>query len=645
MSFLSKYGQKLLDQGYPIIPIKRGFKYPRGLENWQTLEADKTLISRWLSNGFSDGGVGILTARIPAIDLDIHDKATVARLVAWCDEHIGLAPRRTGMAPKTLLVFRTDEPFTKIMSKSYEDMFGRVHRIEILGQGQQFVAYADHPITKRPYTWDRQPLADTPYEDLPVLTPDDVDALIEFFESIIPDDWTEVESQQTAAPKDNIPTDMRALAYATPPLTLTDKQIETCLNILKDKCDSYADWVKTGMALHHQFGGSQTGYVLWDEWSQHSVKYRGNEMAAKWRTFGANLDSTRPTTFATVLKWAKEAKKKEKREHDGPFRLMPMREILARLGPVDWRIEGFLEKDCTGILYGAPGSYKSFIAIDMSIHIAMGKAWHGQEVQQGPVIYIAGEGHGGFARRTAAWQQHYGEDLSDIPMYFSERAAHFYDEKAAEDVINSVDGVVQKHGNPGLIVIDTLARNMGTGDENSTSDMGVFIDRIDTLRQRYNTTVLVVHHTGHSHKNRARGSGALQGGIHFSYRTEKAEAGMKVRMVCDRMKEGAEPEDVWFEGQSVVIGDFKDDLTSLVFTKTEAPVEEETPLKGKQLALYELIEKEGPNLERKTLYEIALEDGSFENKRSLANALKILIEKEKVTENDNKFSAVDDIWG
>jgi len=110
-------------------------------------------LSRWLNNGFSNGGVGVLTRNIPAIDLNILDPAIVQQLADWCETYIGKTVQRVGRAPKRLLVYRTNEPFAKMASKKYVDSSGQTHQIEILGDGQQFVAYGTHPETGKSYEW------------------------------------------------------------------------------------------------------------------------------------------------------------------------------------------------------------------------------------------------------------------------------------------------------------------------------------------------------------------------------------------------------------------------------------------------------------------------------------------------------------
>jgi hypothetical protein len=68
-----------------------------------------------------------------------------------------------------------------------------------------------------------------------------------------------------------------------------------------DGYDSYDDWIKVGMALHHASGGA--AFVLWDRWSQRSLKYDAEEMTKKWRSFG---NSTKPVTLGTLVHLAEQ---------------------------------------------------------------------------------------------------------------------------------------------------------------------------------------------------------------------------------------------------------------------------------------------------------------------------------------------------
>lgn len=306
-NYLEKFGGRLLRNGYPIVPIKPGYKFPKGLSGWEQITATENHLKKWLANGFANGGVGVLTKYTPAVDVDVQDSDVVAQVVAWCEEHLGPTVQRVGMAPKVLLAYRTDEPFTKVASKTYEDMFGLRHRLEILGDGQQFVAFATHPDTEQPYQWiTEDSLADVPRDALPVLTAEKAQALIDYFESNVPDDWEVVEQGQSGKRvDDDLSPEDRLLMNHKPKVAVSADRLRACLEQLD--ADDYHQWVKVGMALFHQFDGDAEGMALWDEWSQNSDKYDADSIPAKWRTFDANLTRQEPVTAATILRMARLA--------------------------------------------------------------------------------------------------------------------------------------------------------------------------------------------------------------------------------------------------------------------------------------------------------------------------------------------------
>lgn len=187
--------------------------------------------------------------------------------------------------------------------------------------------------------------------------------------------------------------------------------------------------------------------------------------------------------------------------HKASFKFQKACDLELR--PIQWAIEDFIENDSLAQIFGDPGCGKTFVSIDMALCMATGTPWHGHEVEQGAVFYIAGEGHNGISRRIHAWALGNGVDISNAHFYKSERQAMLYDATESALVAESVREIVSSTGVlPKMIVIDTLARNMG-GDENSTEDMNSFISHLDIyLRQ----TIQVLRPGGPSQ----RGNGQRQ---------------------------------------------------------------------------------------------------------------------------------------
>lgn len=233
-----------------------------------------------------------------------------------------------------------------------------------------------------------------------------------------------------------------------------------------------------------------------------------------------------------------------------PFRFVAVGDLEYR--PPEFLVADMIETDTLGLLFGDPGCGKSFLAADLALSVATGHDFHGHPVKQGAVFYIAGEGHNGLVRRFHAWAQHTGQSLKGAPMFKSERAAQFLDGASAQAVTAAVRGLAAQHGAPALIVVDTLARNFGAGDENSTQEMNQFIAAMDDLRANWpGCVVLIVHHSGHGDKNRARGAMALKGALDFEYRMEKD--GLFITVSNTKMKDAEPPPEMALSLQGVEI--------------------------------------------------------------------------------------------
>lgn len=255
----------------------------------------------------------------------------------------------------------------------------------------------------------------------------------------------------------------------------------------------------------------------------------------------------------------------------------------------EFLIDGLIETESLGVVFGDPGSGKSFMAVDLALSVATGTQFHGRGVRQGPVFLIAGEGHNGLTRRFAAWSIYKGVSIESAPLFVSNRPAQFLDAESAATVTEAVRELAAHHGKPALIAIDTLARNYGPGDENSTSDMSAFVAAVDNLKAEFSgCAVALVHHTGHADKKRGRGAIALKGALDWEYLVEKTDK--LIRLTSTKMKDAELPAPLAFTLESVTL---RDGASSAALRETEAP-SRTTRLKGKdQVAMTALTEALG----------------------------------------------------
>jgi AAA domain len=224
----------------------------------------------------------------------------------------------------------------------------------------------------------------------------------------------------------------------------------------------------------------------------------------------------------------------QSRKHRNRFKPLTLGEI-AELPPPEWLIAGLVPEDGLVVLYGEPNVGKSFVALDWALSVAEGVPWLGHDVQQGEVVYIYAEGARGLRRRAAAWLK--AHDRTAAPRFRAvPLAVTIPDPGERSEFVKAVRSV-SKH--PKLIIIDTLARNFGAGNESLAQDMNGFVRGCDELREEFpGATVLVVHHSGKDPNKGARGSLALQGATDAVFALTKSGGGLS--LANEKQKDGEE---------------------------------------------------------------------------------------------------------
>lgn len=218
------------------------------------------------------------------------------------------------------------------------------------------------------------------------------------------------------------------------------------------------------------------------------------------------------------------------------FRPWSLAELRKR-PPPDWLIPDLFPDKGVSMLYGPPGSFKSFLACRWSFELASLGV---------PVAYVAGEGATGVAQRIFALQT-MSDVPDDIPLHVLDAAPWASD---GDQVIEFVEELAALK--PQLVVIDTLARAAVGMNENDAKDMGLFVAFLDAIKVRLNCAVLVIHHSGKDEGRGARGSNALQGAMDAAFEVKADKRTKSVAVWCRRQKDAPEREEPWcFEGREV----------------------------------------------------------------------------------------------
>jgi len=323
-AYMAKYGAAVLEMGYDIVAIRPGSKAPLGLdwtkrpvtdpiapyehEYWVDKASKQRGTRSWSIKEF---GIGALTEKTPLVDVDVRDKQVAEHMVAFTRDLIGDTIERTGLAPKTGLLYRAEHAFPKVNSATYLDGAGQVAKVEILGAGQQFVALAVHPDTHQPYRWkDKKGVHNTPLESLPTITHAQAQAIRDEFDRVARSRGWSVVSQSKQLTRIGPTLDDDPFADVAPKVSGVSPEEMRRLTMLVPGYEEYETWREIGMALYHQFDGSDEGLEIWDDWSAQATNYDEAAVRDKWPTFDIDGKARSPLTARVILERSKEAEEK-----------------------------------------------------------------------------------------------------------------------------------------------------------------------------------------------------------------------------------------------------------------------------------------------------------------------------------------------
>lgn len=329
-----------------------------------------------------------------------------------------------------------------------------------------------------------------------------------------------------------------------------------------------------------------------------------------------------------------------------PYKLVKAGEFLREPKPINWLVRDYMEADSMGLIYGASGAGKSLFVASLATAVALGKEWNGKATKQGSVAILMGEGFSGFSRRLKAIEQHDCVDLSDAPIYLSNMAIGIDTDEGLETVTATLDSLPEK---PTLIFIDTLARHLQEGDENSNKDVSRLIAGIDQLKARYQCTIIIIHHSGHEATARARGASALKAAMDFSYRVETDNA--LATLYCDKAKDFTPPLAKSFEIKEQSTGwsdDEGEPINSVLIVPTAGDFGK---AQGKALneslrfaveTFAQVSYQHQATLEewRNEFYSKHHADGLDAKKKAFARARKQLVDQEVMTVSDDVYQLI-----
>jgi hypothetical protein len=238
-------------------------------------------------------------------------------------------------------------------------------------------------------------------------------------------------------------------------------------------------------------------------------------------------------------------------------------ELRDQAHELDWLVKNMVPADSIGLIFGASQTFKSFVALDMALHVAHGLPWMGRRTKQGPVVIIAAEGGRGIWSRICAWHKARGLPYDKVQVIVITVAVDLI--AGAGAVVSTVEAKLTGV-KPLLTVVDTLSQTFA-GEENSAQEVSAYFREIGgRIRERWHCAVGIIHHSGHNATERPRGSTAMGANVDWMFGVHRDEKEMLATLSCAKQKDGEGFADAMFSLTHQRLGVDKDgdELRSLV---------------------------------------------------------------------------------
>ena len=304
-----------------------------------------------------------------------------------------------------------------------------------------------------------------------------------------------------------------------------------------------------------------------------------------------------PAAICAAFKGLLDSHEQASADGTRPYRLYSAGE-LDSLPPAEWIVADAIPQNGIVGVIGPKGTKKTFAVLDLALHVATGKAWHGRTVKQRAVAYVYAEGPFGAKARIEAWCQFHGIDRNALPLWLLPKRLPMNDAEAVAGLLSEIAALPSC---PALVVIDTLNQNLD-GDEDGTG-MGGFVRGCSMIRDRLGACVLAVHHTPLGSDERGRGHSSFDGAL--DTRLMVSCDAERVTIECTHQRNAAGGWAVAFE--CVPVGG------SLVL-KPSAP--DGGQLKGQRRELLELLPMQGTVTYSGWLKASELKSSSFRKART-----------------------------
>lgn len=245
------------------------------------------------------------------------------------------------------------------------------------------------------------------------------------------------------------------------------------------------------------------------------------------------------------------------------FRTLSMGDI-RKLPRAQWQVPGVFQKVSVSMTYGDANTGKTFVDLDIALHLAYGMMWQNRKLERTRVLYIYGEGNEGLANRLDAWLKKYEQEDTDYIQFIC------FPVQLMSELETLCATIEDQEEIPGLIVIDTFSVCAEGIPENDNVEVAKFIACASYIKRNHKTHVHIIHHAGKN--GDYRGAAAFKGNIDTMVLLSREDNEAPIIMTCKKQKDASYFPDIRLQLEQVVLGfdeETLETISSCVVTSTD----------------------------------------------------------------------------
>lgn len=220
-------------------------------------------------------------------------------------------------------------------------------------------------------------------------------------------------------------------------------------------------------------------------------------------------------------------------------------------------IKGLLDEGAFALIFGGSMAGKTFLVIDMALHLAAGRPWFGCRVASGiGVVLVANEGFKGAHKRLRAAARHHGIELDGLPLAVNNQGINLGTNRNLVqyriELERAIRIVREKGARHVVVIFDTLATTWVGVDENDSAGLGAVIAQMNAMKAH--VTPILVHHPGKDASKGPRGHSSLFAAADTVYRVQQDAGSINRTLTVDKQRDGECGVPYTFELERVNLG-------------------------------------------------------------------------------------------